>query len=290
MPARPRRSRKRSMALYNINGEFVDSSAATINIHDLIVLRGYGAFDFLRTYNGVPFHLKEHLLRLEKSLRLLDLTLDISLEELEERVLATLAKNNFEESNVRIVVSGGISESNLMPEAKGEIIVMVTPLHRLPAHYYTDGVKIITAQHQRFLPGAKSINYIPAILIMKEAKAQGAIEALYTNESNYLLEGTTSNFFCVIDGQLITPPEASILPGITRDVVIEVASKVTDVLVRDIHIDEIRLMDEAIITASNKEIIPVTKINSVTIGDGKPGSLTQELMRVFRDYTRNYPN
>lgn len=278
------------MALYNINGEFVDSQTATINIHDLIVLRGYGAFDFLRTYNGVPFHLKEHLLRLEKSLRLLDLALDISLEELEARILATLAKNNFEESNVRIVVSGGVSESNLMPESKSEVIVMVTPLHRLPANYYTDGVKIITCHHQRFLPGAKSINYIPAILMMKEAKAQGAIEALYTNDDNCLLEGTTSNFFCVIDGQLITPPEASILPGITRDVVIEVASQVTEVHVRDIIVDEIRLMDEAFITASNKEIIPVTQINSVTIGDGQPGKLTQELMKVFRDYTKNYPN
>lgn len=278
------------MALYNINGELVDSNTATINIHDLIVLRGYGAFDFLRTYNGVPFHLKEHLLRLEKSLRLLDLTLDISIEELEARVLATLAENDFEESNIRIVVSGGVSESNLMPEAKGEIIVMVTPLHRLPAHYYTEGVKIITCHHQRFLPGAKSINYIPAILMMKEAKAQGAIEALYTDDNNNLLEGTTSNFFCVIDGKLITPPEASILPGITRDVVIEVASQVTEVQVRNIVFDEIRLMDEAFITASNKEIIPVTEINSVAIGDKKPGSMTKKLMQVFRSYTENYPN
>lgn len=278
------------MAVYNINGEFVDSQNATLNIHDLIVLRGYGAFDFLRTYNGVPFHLKEHLLRLEKSLRLLDLSLEISLEELQERVFATLAKNNFAESNIRLVVTGGVSESNMMPESKGEIIVMITPLHKLPAHYYTDGVKIITCHHQRFLPGAKSINYIPAILMMKEAKAQGAIEALYTNDANCLLEGTTSNFFCVINGKLITPPKASILPGITRNVVIDIASKLTTVNIRDIVIDEIRLMDEAFITASNKEIIPVTQINSITIGDQKPGKLTGEIMKAFRDFTRNYPN
>ncbi len=278
------------MNIYNINGTFVPANDSVLDIHDLAILRGYGVFDFLRTYKGVPFHLKDHLLRLKKSARLMGLSLDVSLEELEQRVMKTLVKNNHKESNIRIVATGGVSDDNLMPADKTQLIIMVTPVKQLPASYYTDGVKIITSQTERYLPGAKTNNYIPAIMMLKEAKSRQAIEAIYTSKEGYLLEGTTSNFFAIIGGRLVTPPENRILPGITRQVIIKLAKKATSCEVRDIHKEEIRLMDEAFITASNKEIIPVISIDDIAVGNGTPGKKTKKVMKQFRKYTKEFRN
>lgn len=278
------------MDIYNVNGKFISANETAINIHDLSLLRGYGAFDFLRTYNGIPFHLIDHLKRLKKSCRLLDLELDLSIKEMEKRVMKTLKKNDHVESNIRIVVTGGESSDNLMPEGDTQVIIMVTPIHNLPDHFYSEGVKITTSNTQRFLPGAKSNNYIPAILMLKEAKAQGAIEAIFTSKDGNLLEGTTSNLFAVFGNTLVTPPEDRILPGITRQVIMKLAGKITDLEVRNIHQDEIRGMDEAFITASNKEIIPVNQINAVTIGNGKLGKITRQVMKKFARYAQDFRN
>ncbi len=218
------------------------------------------------------------------------LTLDVSIKEMERRVLKTLAKNNHKESNIRIVATGGVSDDNLTPAGKTQLIIMVTPVMQLPDTYYTDGVKIITSQTERYLPGAKTNNYIPAILMLEEAKKRQAIEAVYTSTEGYILEGTTSNFFAVIGNTLTTPPEARILPGITRQVIIQLANSTSTCDIRNIHREEIRLMDEAFITASNKEIIPVIAIDDIPVGKGKPGKKTGNLMKQFRKYTKAFCN
>jgi branched-chain amino acid aminotransferase len=276
------------MDTYYNNGDFVTADQALISVDDLSVLRGYGVFDFLRTYNSFPFHLKDHLKRLKRSAQLIGLNLPQTVEELEEIVHETLGRNNHLESNVRIVVTGGLSPDNITPGASPRLMVMVTDITTFPDEIYNDGAKVITCHVDRFMPGAKSINYIPAILCQEEARSQQAIEAIYVDRGGYLLEGTTSNFFALFGKTLVTPPSERLLPGITRQVILKLAGEAYSVETRNIHKDEIRLMDEAFITSSVKEIVPVVAIDAVKLSGERPGPHTRKIMHLFKSYTTGY--
>lgn len=276
------------MDIYYVNGRFVKEADARISVNDLSVLRGYGVFDFLRTYNGIPFHLGEHLSRLQNSGRLIALDLPWPLKEIEALVLRGITESDHKEKNIRIVVTGGISENGLTPGNAPQLLLMISEAAPPPSSYRKKGAKLITSHVERFMPGAKTINYIPAILCRKEAKEQGAIEAIYVDRYGYLQEGTTSNLFVVRDGRLITPPCDRVLPGITRQVILELAGGNVEIVERPVHKDEIRLLDEVFITSSIKEVIPITAINSVVIGTGSMGAVSQKLMELFREETSGY--
>ena len=276
------------MNIYYVDGQFVEEHQAVIPVDDLSVLRGYGIFDFLRTYNGVPFHLEDHLLRLQRSARLIGLQLPHSQAALAEIVRETLARNNHLESNIRIVVTGGLSPDGITPGTSPRLLVMVGAVKPMPAEWYTAGAKIVTCHVERFMPGAKSINYIPAILCQAEARSRQAIEAVYVDRDGYLLEGTTSNLFALRGNTFITPPCDRILPGITRQVVLELSRREFTVEERHLHRDEVRLLDEAFLTSSTKEVAPVISIDSLSIGSGQPGSRTLRIMELFREYTAAY--
>jgi branched-chain amino acid aminotransferase len=124
-------------------------------------------------------------------------------------------------------------------------------------------------------------------MALENARKQNAIESIYVDRNGNLLEGTTTNFYAFIDDKLVTPA-AGMLPGITRKVILELAETEFEVEMRDIKKDEIRLMDEAFLSASNKEIVPVTEIDCITIGDGKPGKQTLKLRKLFDEFTTRY--
>ncbi len=272
-------------AICYINGNFVPIDEASLPVQDLAILRGYGVFDFLRTYNGKPFKLREHLRRLEQSARSIWLDLPGTLEEIEAIICDTLKRNNFPEANVRIVVTGGVSEDGILPPEKSGLIVLVTPARQYPAEYYRQGVKAITVDVERYIPIAKTINYIPAIVALKKARAAEAIEALYVDRQNYILEGTTTNFFVFQNNQLITPID-NILPGVTRNVVLELAQDKFKIIERPLTFDDLTHADESFITASNKEIMPIRHVNELKIGNGAPGPHTRQLMDCFYKLTR----
>ena len=276
------------MNIFSVDGQFVEESEARLPVTDLAVLRGYGIFDFLRTYNGVPFHLEDHLRRLARSARLIGLPLSHSVGAIAGIVRETLARNNHPESNIRIVVTGGESLDGISPGDSQRLLVMITPVRPMPAEWYTEGIPIITCHVERFMPGAKSINYIPAILCRNEARSRGAVEAVYADREGYLLEGTTSNFFVFRGDTLITPPCERVLPGITREVILELARKEFEVLERRVHKDELCLLDEAFLTSSVKEVAPVAAVDVVRIGSGRPGGRTLRVMELFREYTSAY--
>lgn len=276
------------MNVYYIDGDYVAENEAVISVNDLAVLRGYGVFDFLRTYNGIPFHLQEHLIRLERSARLIGLQLPVSHQELTEIVYETLRRNSGAEFNVRLLITGGASPDSITPGSRPKLMVMVTPVKVMVPSWYTEGVKIVTSHMDRLVPGSKSINYIPGILSLREAADRNGIEAIYIDRHGNIQEGTTSNFFAIFGRTLVTPPGDRILPGITRQVVLELASEDFDVEIREVHKDEIRLMDEAFITASNKEVVPVVHIDSIVIGQGEVGEMVKKVMVLFRNYTEGY--
>jgi branched-chain amino acid aminotransferase len=274
------------MDTYYIDGQFVDDAQASISVKDIIVLRGFGVFDFLITYNKRPFRLKEHVQRLENSARNIGLELKHSNAEICEIVEETVRRNSHHnESNIRIVYTGGISADGVTPEGNGVLMVMVTPKHVLPDWWYSEGAKIITVEIERFIPLAKSTNYLTAVYALQEAKKQQAVEAVYVDRTNRILEGTTTNFFYFKGDTLITPVEGSILPGITRSVILELAKDRFEVQTRDIDFSELGAMEEVFITASNKEVVPIIQVNDQTIGNGTPGPNTRTIMKLFRDYT-----
>jgi branched-chain amino acid aminotransferase len=276
------------MDIYYVNGQFVEKEQAKISVNDLSVIRGFGVFDFLRTYNGFPFHLDEHLNRLERSARLIGLELPHPTAKIKDIVRETIGRNKHKESNIRLVVTGGLSTDGITPGLSPQLLIMVSSVKEMPVEWYSDGAKVITSHVERFMPGAKSINYIPAILCQREARMQQAIEAVYVDRNGYMLEGTTSNFFAFIGDTLVTPPCNRVLPGITRQVVLGLAEKEYTMIERELHKDEVRLIDEAFITSSVREIVPIVAIDSIKLGTGKPGPRTQKILELFRDYTNSY--
>ena len=275
------------MDIYYVDGEFVPADRAAIPVNDLAVLRGFGVFDFLRTYGGRPFHLREHLERLRHSAQQIGLPCPWSVEELKEIVGQTQQRNSHTEANIRIVVTGGASEDFITPGARPRLIVMVSPLIVMPAEWYTHGVKIITASLERLLPGAKSIDYIPAILALRRAAEQEAVEAVYIDGRSHVLEGTTSNLF-ISNGKRFVTPDRGVLSGITRKVVLELVQSRFPLERRDISLAELLAAEEIFLCSSNKEVVPVVKVDETVIGSGKPGTNTGSVMSMFADYTKNW--
>ena len=275
--------------IFYLNGKFLDEKEAKISVYDLGLLRGYAVFDFLRTYNQKPFYLDDHLKRLLNSAKLIGLKHNYNLKFLRKITLQTLKKNIQKglEYNIRIILTGGNSEDFITP-SKPNLIVMITPLKKLDEKLYQKGGKLITKISERILPQAKTIIYTSAVKFMQEAKKQGAVEVLLLDKDKKILECTTSNFFAVIDGKIITPPTEKVLPGITRKIVINLAKKLKiSVVERDIHFNEIKKFDEAFITASNKEILPIIQIDNFKI-NSQPGPITKTLMSQFKELTKNF--
>lgn len=272
--------------MYYINGQFVQEEHAKISVLDLGLLRGFGVFDYLRTYRNRPFHLHEHLLRLQYSAEHIGLPLPKPLPEIADIVHTLLDETRYPESSLKLFITGGRSDDQFTPHQTPTLIAFVYPLKPYPSHYYTKGIHATTTPLSRSLPTSKTIQYIPAIVSLKKAPAQ---EALYLNQKNEILEGTTSNFFGFKNGTLITCDSEEVLFGITRDVVLKLAAPHFSIEYRAIPLSE--KLDEAFITASNKEIMPVVTIDNHTIGSGQVGPHTQHLMRLFTDYTQssNWP-
>ncbi|MFO8085434.1 MAG: aminotransferase class IV [Desulfobacterales bacterium] len=274
--------------IFYIDGEFLPEENARIPVNDMAILRGYGIFDFFRTYGGKPFHLKDHLERLEHSAKSIALELPLSLEKIHDIVIETLKKNRHKDSNVRIVITGGQTEDFITPSGKPRLLVMVTEVSVYPEKWYRNGVKIITVPLERQIPAAKSLNYLSAILALKEAYQKNAVEAVYTDRKGNLREGTTSNFFVFIEGKMVTPGTEDILPGITRQVVLDLAKNEFEVQVRDIHMDELAKAQGAFLSSSNKQILPVVRVNDLGIGEEKTCKQTRLIMKCFEEYTKRY--
>ena len=274
------------MPIYYVDGKFVPSEKAVIPVDDLALLRGIGVFDLLRTYNGKPYFLDAHIERLENSAQKIDLALPWGHDEIKDVVKATLAKNDIPEANIRIVVTGGSSTDFMTPAGPPRLLVLVSPVPKLPESWYTGGVKIISWEVERPIPGAKSIDYISASMALKKATAQGAIEALYIDRKGLALECTTANIFAFVKGKLTTPGRG-ILSGVTRKVVLELAEHLFPIDIRDISRNELVCADEVFITGTSKGLVPVVQVDEATIGDGRPGKKTRQLMEEMKRHTEN---
>jgi branched-chain amino acid aminotransferase len=277
------------MSTYYVDGEFVADHKAVIPVDDLAVLRGIGICDIMRTFHGVPYFIDEHIQRLEESGEKIGLDLPWTREQIKQIVLETLKRNPLvDEANIRIVITGGSSPDFMTPSGKPRLIVMVTPIKKLPEEWYTRGVKVVTLVQERPLAGAKVTAYIPAAMALKEAQAAGAVEAIYVTRENLALEGTTSNLFAFFGTTLITPPAKGILKGITRKLVLSLAGRFFQVHEKPLPLDRLLAADEVFITGTNKGVVPVIQVDRTRIGNGSPGQNTQKLIQALDRHTRDF--
>ncbi len=278
-----------------INGKLFDKENAKISVYDHGLLYGDGVFEGIRAYSGKVFRLEGHLVRLWNSAKAICLTIPISLAEMEKAIYETLAANELKDAYIRLVVTRGAGSLGLDPNRTSDpqVIIITDKIVMYPAEYYENGLAIITASTIRNHPAAlspriKSLNYLNNIMAKLEGLQAGCEEALMLNHKGEVAECTGDNIFLVRGGEVLTPPiDAGILEGVTRDAVIEIARK-SNLTVREIPFTrhDVYIADECFLTGTAAEVIPVVKVDNRPIGDGKPGKITRELIRKFRELTR----
>ena len=283
-----------SLQIY-ISGKFYSKDDAKISVYDHGLLYGDGVFEGMRSYSGVVFRLPQHLDRLYKSAKAICLEIPMSREQMAEAVNETLRRSQLSDAYVRLVVTRGAGSLGLDPNRTSDpqVIIIADKISLYPAEYYENGLEIITASTIRNHPAAlspriKSLNYLNNILAKIEGLQAGCVEALMLNHKGEIAECTGDNIFLVRDGQLLTPPiDAGILEGITRQAVIDLAVE-NGIVVREIPLTrhDVYIADEVFLTGSAAEVIPVVKVDSRSIGTGKPGPVTHTLTQAFHKATR----
>jgi branched-chain amino acid aminotransferase len=276
------------MTVYFVDGAFVDAEKAMIPVDDLAVLRGIGICDIMRTVHKKPYFVDEHIDRLMESGQKIGLALPWTRADIKQIVLDTLDKNpGLAEVNIRIVITGGSSPDFMTPTGRPRLIVMITPINKLPEEWYTQGVKVITLVQERPMAGAKVTAYLPAAMALNQARAAGAMEVIYLDRNHNALECTTSNLFAFFNNTLVTPPADGILKGITRKVILSLAKDRFDLSESPLPLKKLLTADEVFITGTNKGVVPVVKIDDTPIGDGRPGHNTRTLMTALSDHSRS---
>ncbi len=278
-----------------ISGKFVPQEDAKISVFDHGLLYGDGVFEGLRAYGGKVFRLREHITRLYESAKAIWLTIPMSFDQMCDAVNEAVRINKLESGYVRLVVTRGAGTLGLDPNkcSNPQVIIIADAISLYPKELYEKGLEIVTVSVQRMHPAAlnpriKSLNYLNNILAKIEGLQAGCIEALMLNHKGEVAECTGDNIFLVRKGELWTPPlEAGILEGVTRDAVIEVARN-AEIEVRETPLTkhDVYIADECFLTGTAAEIIPVVKVDSRTIGSGKPGAVTRDLEERFKALTR----
>ena len=278
-----------------IAGKLYDKENAKISVYDHGLLYGDGVFEGMRSYGGKVFRLAEHLDRLWDSAQAIWLEIPISKEELTKAVYDTLRVNDIQDGYIRLVVTRGAGSLGLDPNRTSDpqVIIITDHIALYPQEYYEKGLELVTASTTRNHPAAlspriKSLNYLNNILAKIEGLKAGCVEALMLNHKGEVCECTGDNLFLVSRGRLLTPPtDAGILEGITRAAIIELARAI-EMPVGEIALTrhDVYVADECFLTGSAAEVVPVVKVDSRVIGDGKPGPVTRDFSRQFHDLTR----
>ena len=283
--------------LVYIDGEYHPKGSAKISVYDHGLLYGDGVFEGIRAYNGIVFHLREHIERIFEGLRLTRINIPLSKQDLMDAVVETLRKNNFMDAYIRLIVTRGRGNLGLDPRSspKPSIIIMTEPV--APAHgkeAREKGITAVISSYRRDMVDGtshelKSLNYIQSVLAKFQAIDAGTDEVVMLDHRGMVSEFHGSNLFLIKQGMVHTPTSASgILHGITRSRVLKLAEELGyDVHERDITPYELLNADEVFLTGTLAEVVPVIRIQGVPIGDGKPGPVTKEIIKGFQRMTQD---
>jgi branched-chain amino acid aminotransferase len=274
-----------------LNGELVPKEQATVSVYDHGFLYGDGVFEGIRVYDGCVFKLEEHIDRLYESAKTVALEIPMSRDEMIRATCETVAASGRKDVYIRLVVSRGPGDLGIDPDkcSKATVVIICDSIALYPQEFYDNGVPLVTASTRRVPtqcvdPRIKSLNYLNNILAKLEAKKAGVPEAIMLNVEGYVAECTADNIFLVKHGKLQTPDlMQGALGGITRATVIDIArDKGIDVTERKLGLHDFYNADEVFLTGSGAEIVPVVTIDGRTIGNGKPGPMTRDLLEEFR--------
>ena len=279
------------MQIY-IDGEYFDKDDAKISVFDHGLLYGDGIFEGIRFYNGRVFRLSEHIDRLFVSAKAILLDIGMTHDELIGAVLEAIRRNELKDGYVRLLVTRGIGTLGLSPLGceKATVIIIADKISLYPEEKYNEGLKLITCSTRRTAPAAlspcvKSLNYLNNVMAKVEAIFGDAEEGLMLNEQGFIAECTGDNIFVIKDGKMKTPPASSgALPGITRDVIFEIAEEF------GIELNEAQMTrydiyaaDECFLTGTAAEVIAAVQLDRRPIGEGHPGPLTARFISRFRE-------
>jgi len=286
-------------AMVNVNGRITDEREAVVPVFDHGFLYGEGVYETLRTYNGRPFLLDRHLRRLRTSAGMIALRVPLTDDEFDARIATTAeaAAGRFGAADwyIRILLTRGVGDLGYDPAAcpAPSVVVIVRPFEPPPPEAYDEGVTVALVSVMRNHPGAlnpliKSNNLLNNVLAMQEAVTRGAFEGVMRNHRGELAECTTANIFIVRKQVVMTPPlDAGLLAGITREFLFEVAAE-EGIAARDAILTDTDLFeaDEAFLTSTTRELVPIVRVDDEVIGDGKPGPVTRALLAAFRARAR----
>ncbi len=276
-----------------INGNFFPESRAKIGINEGGFLFGNGVFETMRTYSGSIFKLSQHIKRLLDSCRFLGIPFEETEEELEEEIEESLRINQVFPAYVKVIVSSGKHGNSLTSVGSHpNLIIIVRKFTPYSRAFYQKGFTGIVVSFKRnvFSPLLlhKSLSSLENLLAKREAEDKGAEEAIFLNSEGYLAEGAISNIFLLRDEKVITPSlNSGILAGITRQTILEICATLKIPLEqRKVELEELLRANEAFLTNSLMEIMPLTRVNSHCIGGGKPGKITEKISQEYRKQTR----
>lgn len=284
-------------ATINVNGKISDAEHAVVPVLDHGFLYGEGVYETLRTYNQQPFLLDRHLRRLRTSASMIALPVPLTDAQLAERIDETtrearrVSGPSAPEWYVRILLTRGVGELTYDPAAcpSPSVVVITKPQVDPPAEAFEKGVRVTLAATIRNHPDSvnpliKSNNLLNNALAMQEAVRRGAFEAVMRNYRGEVSECTTANVFVVKNGTAQTPPLSSgLLAGITREFLFEIGRdegvSVREAILRD---QDLYDADEAFLTSTTRELVPIVQVDDRPIGSGKPGPITKQLLQAFR--------
>lgn len=271
-----------------LNGDFMPLEEARIPVLDRGFIFGDGVYEVIPVYSRKPFRLAEHLLRLQHSLDGIRLQNPHSDDEWSRLVEQIIVRNESDDQYLYLHVTRGVAKRDhafpkgVMPT----VFIMSNPLLAPPAELLATGVAAITTSDNRWLRcDIKAISLLPNVLLRQMAVDAGAVETVLLREG-FMTEGAASNIFVVKNDTLLAPPKNHLmLPGITYDVVLELAAA-HDIPheVRAISEYEVRTAQELLLTSSTKEIMAITHLDGKPVGDGKPGSMFALLHQLYQNY------
>ena len=274
-----------------LGGEFVRKEDAVVSVFDHGFLYGDGVFEGIRVYSGNVFRLDAHLKRLYESAQSIMLKIPYSKEEMTQLIVDTIRKNELQSAYIRVVVSRGKGNLGLDPSscANPSVIIIAEELTMYPKEFYERGIKIASVPSRRnrpdvLSPQIKSLNYLNNILVKLEATQAGVEEALMLNDQGYVTEGSADNIFIVKNGVIYTPPVyLGALEGITRNAILDLAKeKGLEVKESPFTRHDVYVADEVFLTGTAVEVIAVIDVDGRKINDGKPGEVTNQLLKEFR--------
>jgi len=271
-----------------LNGEFLPAEQAKVSVFDRGFLLGDGIYEVIPAYNGHSFLLAGHLARLQQSLDGISLANPHTAEQWTSIIGELIAINGGGDQSIYLQVTRGVApRDHVFPDnVEPTVFLMSNPLKAVPAEWKQRGIKAITVDDIRWQNcHIKAISLLPNSLLKQRAKEAGAQEALLIKDG-YLTEGAASNAYAVINGTIYTAPkDEKVLPGITRDLVLDLASKAgLPVLEMPVSLERLQQADEIWVSSSTKEVLAVTEVDGHAVNDGNPGPVWKQIDALYQQH------